>query len=83
MITKEHQSVVNDIKNLMAAYKGSEDLIQIGAYNAGSNARVDNAIKIYEPLMKFLRQDREKKVDFEESLKGLVTIKNILTEINE
>lgn len=83
VITKEHQSVVNDIKNLLAAYKGNEDLIQIGAYNAGSNARVDNAIKIYEPLMKFLRQDREKKVDFEESLKGLVTIKNILTEINE
>ena len=80
VITKEHQNLVNDIRNFYAAYRENEDLIQIGAYNVGSNMRVDRALKIYEPLMKFLRQDRAEKVDFEESVTELAAINNIVTE---
>jgi FliI/YscN family ATPase len=83
VITKEHQNLVNDIRNLYAAYRENEDLIQIGAYNVGSNMRVDRALKIYEPLIQFLRQDRGEKVDFEESVKELAAITHLVSEPNK
>ena len=40
----------------MAVYRKNQDLINIGAYPAGSNAVIDQAIRLYEPLRIFLRQ---------------------------
>ena len=41
----------------LAIYRKNQDLIHIGAYPAGSNAAIDRAIALHEPLDKFLRQD--------------------------
>ncbi len=82
VISPEHMRLVGDIKNLLAAYKANEDLIQIGAYAAGSNMRVDNAIKIHEPIMRFLRQDRDEKADYEEGKAELTAIKNLVGDIS-
>jgi flagellum-specific ATP synthase len=40
----------------LAAYRRNQDLINIGAYPAGSNPAIDAAIKLHEPLRAFLRQ---------------------------
>jgi flagellum-specific ATP synthase len=40
----------------MATYRKNADLINIGAYPAGSNPAIDRAITLNEPLNKFLRQ---------------------------
>lgn len=40
----------------LAAYKRNADLINLGAYAAGSNPAVDLAIRLREPLEAFLRQ---------------------------
>jgi flagellum-specific ATP synthase len=40
----------------LAVYRKNQDLINIGAYPAGSNAAMDRAIALHEPLNKFLRQ---------------------------
>ena len=40
----------------MAVYARNQDLINIGAYPAGSNAAIDMAIKLREPMKKFLNQ---------------------------
>jgi flagellum-specific ATP synthase len=40
----------------MAVYRKNADLINIGAYPAGSSPVIDEAIARYEPLRKFLRQ---------------------------
>lgn len=40
----------------MATYRKNQDLINIGAYPAGSNASIDTAIRLHDPLNKFLRQ---------------------------
>src|SRR3954468_22042428 len=39
----------------LAVYRKHSDLITIGAYAAGSNGAVDQAIKLHEPLRGFLR----------------------------
>ena len=49
------------LRELMAVYKANEDLINIGAYAAGSNPRVDLAIKMYPAIKRFLRQEIEEK----------------------
>ena len=41
----------------MAAYRESEELINVGAYVQGSNPRVDKAIKVHERINELLKQD--------------------------
>ncbi|MFP4164149.1 MAG: flagellar protein export ATPase FliI [Chitinispirillaceae bacterium] len=71
---EDHLALSGKVKDAMAAYKESEDLIQIGAYAAGSNERVDKAIKLNGPLNTFLRQARDSTASFNESLINLSEI---------
>ncbi|MDC0255743.1 FliI/YscN family ATPase [Bacteriovoracales bacterium] len=59
VVSKEHRIVASDLRDLLAAYKENEDLINVGAYIKGSNPRVDKAIVIHDELMEVLRQDHE------------------------
>jgi flagellum-specific ATP synthase len=40
----------------LAVYRRNQDLINIGAYPAGSNPAIDQAIALHDPLTRFLRQ---------------------------
>lgn len=57
VISPEHRVVASHIRDLLAAYQQNEDLINVGAYAKGSNAKVDKALVIYDDLMRLLRQD--------------------------
>jgi flagellum-specific ATP synthase len=41
----------------LAVYRRNEDLVTIGAYQKGTNAMLDRAVNLHEPLKNFLRQD--------------------------
>ena len=68
---KNHKSYAGKLKNILATYNEAEDLINIGAYKAGSNPGIDYAIKKIEAVNQFLRQDVETKYTFEETLQLL------------
>jgi flagellar biosynthesis/type III secretory pathway ATPase len=53
----EHQSSAGRLRDSLAAYRRAEDLINLGAYAAGSNAKVDSAIELHDDILAFLRQD--------------------------
>ncbi len=53
---------------MLATYSEAEDLINIGAYKAGSNPGIDYAIKKIEEVNQFLMQDVSDKYTFEESV---------------
>ncbi|HUK54153.1 MAG TPA: FliI/YscN family ATPase [Candidatus Binatia bacterium] len=55
--TPEQKESARKIREAMAIYQQSEDLIQLGAYAAGSNPRLDASIRVRNGLMDFLRQD--------------------------
>ncbi|HLW76569.1 MAG TPA: FliI/YscN family ATPase [Bryobacteraceae bacterium] len=55
--TPEQQGAARKLRETLAEYERSEDLINLGAYVNGSNARLDSAIKIRPKLLEFLRQD--------------------------
>jgi flagellum-specific ATP synthase len=48
-----------EIRDLLATYKKSEDLINIGAYKRGSNPRIDAAIDRIDSINTFLKQRAE------------------------
>ena len=56
VVTREHQVVAGHLRDLMAAYRDNEDLINVGAYAKGSNPKVDKALVIYDELMDLLKQ---------------------------
>lgn len=73
--TPQHQEAANQLRQLMAAYQQSEDLISIGAYQQGTNPTVDAAIQLREPLLGFLKQPPSEATPIEESLKRLQQLK--------
>ena len=58
---KEHRRLAGKLKNVMATYNEAEDLINIGAYKAGSNPDIDYSISMIKEVNAFLQQDVEEK----------------------
>jgi flagellum-specific ATP synthase len=67
----EHKHHAGSVKEVLATYRKAEDLINIGAYAAGSNPKIDYAIKMIEPINAYLRQGINEDTSFEESLRLL------------
>jgi FliI/YscN family ATPase len=59
------------IREALAIYRQSEDLINLGAYVQGSNARLDNAIKSRGEIIRFLRQGPQDVSTVDETMKML------------
>lgn len=71
---KEHKIVASHLRDLLAAYKESEDLITVGAYARGSNPKVDKAIVIYDDLINLLRQQVEEASTIDELFDRMLDI---------
>jgi flagellum-specific ATP synthase len=74
LVGSEHREASNGVKQLLAAYQQSEDLISIGAYQNGSNALVDQAIRLREPINAFLRQGSTEPSGIAQAVEGLTKI---------
>ncbi|MBI2383533.1 MAG: flagellar protein export ATPase FliI [Gammaproteobacteria bacterium] len=68
------QALVRDFRQLFAAYQGNRDLINIGAYQRGSDPRVDRAILMWPKLQDFLRQGVREPADYAGSVTSLRTL---------
>lgn len=74
---KEHRTQAGKIRELLAAYEKAEDLINIGAYQMGSNRGIDLAIARHEEIINFLKQGREDEAHFNQSIEQLLNIKTV------
>jgi len=70
----EHQELAAKIREIVATYRESEDLINIGAYVKGSSQKIDYAISKIDKINMFFRQAIEEQCDFDESLRKLKEI---------
>ncbi|NFS27773.1 flagellar protein export ATPase FliI [Clostridium botulinum] len=70
----EHIKAASIARDLLATYKESEDLINIGAYVKGSNKKIDLAISYHDKIEEFLRQTVNEKSNFDESISYLVSM---------
>jgi flagellum-specific ATP synthase len=72
--TDEHIMLSNQFKATLAIYRDAEDLINIGAYTAGSNEEIDYAISKYKAIQGFIKQDVNVKYDFDDEIAMLSEI---------
>ncbi|GIS18921.1 MAG: hypothetical protein CM15mP120_08370 [Pseudomonadota bacterium] len=52
---KDHQNLANTLRRLWTLYQQNQDLINVGAYEAGSNPDLDRAIAVRSEMENFLR----------------------------
>jgi len=72
--TKEQQGFAQEILEMLANYRESEDLINIGAYTKGSNPKVDRALRNIDRINQFLRQDMNEAAQYNETWEKLRAI---------
>ena len=66
-----HQRRVRRLKQLHAAYQNNRDLITVGAYVAGSDPLVDEAIAMQPKIQEFLQQDMNSPENIANSIRQL------------
>ena len=59
------------INELIATYREAEDLISGGAYQKGTNPKIDRAVDLQDSINEFLKQKIEETSTFVETLKSL------------
>ena len=69
--TPQQQAQARRFRQLFSAYQRNRDLIAIGAYQKGSDARVDAALAMWPRIEEFLRQDVHQPADFPSSQRAL------------
>ena len=74
IIDPEQRQYANKLKETLAVYRKAEDLINIGAYVAGSNPKIDYAIEMIEKINRYLKQDIDETTDFAESISQLAQL---------
>jgi flagellum-specific ATP synthase len=74
VVSDDHRTNANSIREILATYRESEDLINIGAYNKGSNQKIDLAISKIGPINAFLRQGINETSSYEDTIRGLTEL---------
>ncbi len=74
IVSPEHRKNANRLRTLLAVYRKAEDLINVGAYVAGSNPKIDEAMKKIDAINKFLCQPPNVTVKWEAALKELAEV---------
>ncbi len=69
--SEEHLKMASRFKEVLATYRQSEDLINIGAYKKGSNSGIDYAIDHIDQMQLFMKQSVQNPVMLEEALQDL------------
>lgn len=65
--TDEHKAYASKIRDMLSIYYQNYDLVSIGAYKAGVNAKLDEAIKKIDAINEFLTQRTDEAFSFEET----------------
>ena len=71
IVSAAHAEAARVIIQSMAEYRNSEDLINLGAYQPGTNDHLDAAIQMKGPIDGYLQQARDMSVDLVESSQNL------------
>jgi len=78
LVDGEHLQAAREITRLTAVYRDIEDLVNIGAYAAGTNPEYDLAVNSRKAIQEFLQQGIQEQVSFPEAVEKL---KNLTKQI--
>jgi flagellum-specific ATP synthase len=72
-----HLKLARDLRRLYSLYQQNKDLISVGAYQPGSDPRIDKAIEKHAVILEFLQQDMDESVSIAQSLHQLELLLNL------
>jgi flagellum-specific ATP synthase len=67
----DHLALARRVREVLSAYKDAADLVEVGAYVAGTNPKVDAALRCINDLNAFLRQEPNERFALKETLSRL------------
>jgi len=70
----QENALVDRARSLLAQYEEMADMIRLGAYRAGSDARVDEAIRYQPTLEAFLNQSKDERASLADGYQALAAI---------
>ncbi|MBD3267624.1 FliI/YscN family ATPase [bacterium] len=76
IVPDEQVQSARRISEVTATYRDAEDLINIGAYQKGSNPEIDLAISMVPTINGFLQQPIQSSVDFKDTVGQVIGIAN-------
>lgn len=65
--SREQRAAATQLRQVLAARRRAQDLLDVGAYAAGSNPLVDAAVAFSDDIDQFLRQDMDEVADYSDS----------------
>ena len=73
----KQMNLAREFRRLYSLYQQNKDLISVGAYQAGSDPRIDEAIAKNAAILEFLQQDMDEAVDISRSLTELEALLSV------
>ncbi|MEL7448121.1 MAG: flagellar protein export ATPase FliI [Pseudomonadota bacterium] len=74
IVTPEHAAAVAAFRRTYSCYRQNEDLINVGAYQPGTNPEIDAAINRWPHMRRFLAQGMQERVSMAQSQQGLAEL---------
>ncbi|MFD0959480.1 flagellar protein export ATPase FliI [Paenibacillus chungangensis] len=72
IVSEQQLDAANELKRLLSIYRDSEDLINIGAYQQGSNKDIDAALQYVDAIQAFTKQKTSEKTTLHETQERLI-----------
>ena len=70
----DHQECMRKFKQIYSLYQSNRDLISVGAYTPGSDAKLDEAVNFHPRLVEFMKQDMNTAVPINNSISELMAL---------
>lgn len=68
LVDEDHSDAAGKLRENLATYSESKDLIDVGAYQQGNNPLVDQAVRLNQPIKGFLKQKTSESFSFDETV---------------
>ena len=79
MVTsEEHQIMARAVKQTYSLYEQNRDLIALGAYQAGADPRIDQAIKLKPVIDQFLQQKMKEVIPYDQCIAELKALAQVM-----
>jgi len=74
--SQDHIDAARELRALVASYEANRDLVLMGAYQEGRDARIDRAMAMHDPIEQFLGQSRSEQAGLQEAAAVLTGLMN-------
>lgn len=74
VVSDQQVAQARALKELFSLQRQNRDLVSIGAYQHGSDPKIDQALAAHEPIRNFMRQPHNQQVTMAESVQGLAQL---------